>query len=199
MWEFIDKVIYINLDKRKDRNEHMKKMTETFGDKVIRFSAVQSSPGYVGCSQSHIAVIEMAVQNNWKNILILEDDAQWNKFEEGYKKLHYLASNPYDVIVLGGSCVYRDKSKLLSCQCAVGYLVNNHYYSTLLENYKNGLKLLKETNIYQAYALDQYWKHLQCRDNWFIVEPCLVYQTPDYSDIENRYVDYRDAFHVVCV
>lgn len=195
MWEFVDKVIYINLDKRPDRNEHMKKMTSTFGDKVIRFSAIEG-PGYFGCTQSHIGVLELAVKNNWKNVLVMEDDAEWNDFESNYKRLETLASNTYDVILLGGVAVYKHyNDKLISAQTATAYLVNSHYYSKLIETFKEGLTLLKETGNDNLYANDQYWKKYQNIDNWFIVShPCMVYQRPDYSNILNMNVDYRNAF-----
>jgi glycosyl transferase family 25 len=199
MWEFLDKVIYINLDKRKDRNERMIEMTKTFGDKVIRFSAIEDSPGYLGCSQSHIKVLEMVIENNWGNVLIMEDDVEWNKFERNYTRLDFLARMfPYDVILLGGVCVYKHPNdRLISSQTACGYLVNKTYCSRLLENFKEGYNLLKQTNNYVLYALDQYWKNLQKTDNWYILaDPCMIYQKPDYSDIEKTYVDYRSAFKI---
>lgn len=199
MWEFVDKVVYINLEKRPDRNEHMKEITKTFGDKVMRFNAIEDNIGLVGCSQSHIAVLEMAIQNNWKNILIMEDDAEWNSFKNNYLRLEFLAKNyPYDVILLGGVCVYKHPNdRLISAQTATAYLVNNHYYSKLLGNLKEALDLLKRTNHHVLYANDQHWKNLQKVDNWYIIaDPCMVYQRPDYSNIENKQVDYRSAFKI---
>ena len=38
-WNFIDKVVYINLERSTERNEHMKEFVKPFGDKVIRFNA----------------------------------------------------------------------------------------------------------------------------------------------------------------
>lgn len=32
---------------------------------------------------------------------------------------------------------------------------------------------------------------LQKKDNWFIFNPTLAYQMEDYSDIENKKVDYK--------
>ena len=90
-WNFIDKVVYINLDHRTDRNEHMKRMTKTFRDKVSRFSAIRNERGIIGCSMSHIEVLKIAIRENYENILILEDDAEWNEFEQGYITLKKLA------------------------------------------------------------------------------------------------------------
>jgi len=196
MWDFIDKAVYINLEKRKDRNDCMKEMTKTFGDKVVRFEAIEDNPGYLGCSRSHIAVLEMAIANNWKNVLILEDDAEWNKFKNNYLQLEFLVTKrDYDVIMLGGVCVYKHPNdRLISAQTTTGYVVNRSYYSKLLQNFKESYNLLKEQNNPNLFALDQYWKNLQAKDNWYILS--MVYQRPDFSDIENRFVDYRSAFKV---
>lgn len=197
MWEFIEKVVYINLAKRQDRNEHMKKMTETFGDKVLRFDAIQETPGYLGCAQSHIRVLELAIQENWKNVLILEDDAEWNSLEKNYKRLQALSTRHYDVLLLGGVAVHKDNTeRVYSSQTATSYLIQSHYYPTLLANFKQAYDGLKEKG-YGSFAIDQHWKQLQRVDRWYIVSnPCMIYQRPDYSDIEQQYVDYRDAFHV---
>jgi glycosyl transferase family 25 len=197
MWEFIEKVVYINLEKRQDRNEHMKTMTETFGNKVLRFDAIQETPGYLGCAQSHIRVLELAVRENWKNVLILEDDAEWNSLEKNYKRLQDLSTQQYDVLLLGGVAVHKDNTeRVYSSQTATSYLIQNHYYSTLLANFKQAYVGLKEKG-YGSFAIDQHWKQLQRVDRWYIISnPCMIYQKPDYSDIEQQYVDYRDAFQV---
>lgn len=194
--DFVDKVVYINLDKRTDRNQHMLSMTSIFKDKVQRFSAIEYNPGGIGCSKSHIAILEMAIQNSWKNVLILEDDAVWNNFEQGFTKLQNLINKDYDVIVLGGSFVNRSGDKLINCKSTVGYIVNSKYYKTLLENFKEGLQKLEQTQNYDLFAIDSYWQSLQQRDNWFILSPCLVYQKPDYSDICKMYLDYRGYFEL---
>lgn len=197
MWEFIEKVVYINLASRPDRNEHMKKMTEIFGDKVIRFDAIKQTPGYLGCAQSHMYVLELAIQENWKNVLILEDDAEWNQFEFNYKRLESLATQTYDVLLLGGVAVHKDHTqRVYSSQTATSYLIQNHYYRTLLANFRQAYDGLKNEG-YGRFAIDQHWKQLQKIDTWYIIsDPCLVYQRPDYSDIEQQHVDYRDAFQV---
>jgi len=197
MWEFVDKVIYINLAHRTDRDAHMKQMTTVFGNKVIRFEGIRDTPGCIGCAKSHIAVLELAIKENWKNVLILEDDAEWNRYEMNYKKLESIASRPYDVILLGGVAVDKDSfDRVYSSQTATSYLVQNNYYQTLLSNFKQALAGLYSGN-YRLYAIDQYWKQLQQTDVWYIIsDPCMIYQKPDYSDIEHKYVDYRDAFYV---
>ena len=39
-----------------------------------RFEAVKASPGGIGCGYSHLAVLKIAKERGYKNVLILEDD-----------------------------------------------------------------------------------------------------------------------------
>lgn len=76
-WQTIDKVVYINLNKRKDRRVRIARQLKAIGvprEKIVRFEAIEEAPGYIGCIKSHILVLQMAQQNGWKNVLILEDD-----------------------------------------------------------------------------------------------------------------------------
>lgn len=191
IWSFVDKVVYINLAKRPDRRKHMEKFTKTFGDKVIRFEAIENKRGEVGCSQSHIEVLKMALKEGWKNVLVLEDDLEWNKFNAGYKLLKKLVDNPYDVITLGTSNTWDYDSKtyrIMSSTSTGSYLVNGHYIPTLLENFEEGCQKLIECGVYSGwYAVDRYWIALQSRDKWYATIPNLIYQQDGFSDIEHTY------------
>jgi len=199
MFDFVEKVVYINLKHRTDRDITVSTELKKYfpPEKILRFDAIRNEKhGYIGCTESHIAVLKMAITNGWKNCLIVEDDAKWSNFEKAYPILEKLVRNPFDVITLGTTRTKYDSShKLLSGQTATGYLVKDHYYSSLLENFVDGLKGLIHTNIYGTYALDQYWKRLQARDNWYCVVPSLLVQTPSYSDIEKKNVNYLKHFN----
>jgi glycosyl transferase family 25 len=199
VWDLIDKIIYINLDKRVDRKNNMEKiLSDIPNDKIIRFSAIQDKKGYIGCTKSHIECLRIAKENNWKNVLILEDDIIWDKqhFNKGYLKLIKLIKNPYDVILLGTAhaVVNMETSRLYEGQTACAYIVANHYYDQLISTFTDSLNGLLETDIYCVYAHDQYWKILQKKDNWYYSYPGLFIQGPDYSNIENTYVDYSEDF-----
>jgi len=193
--ELIEKVVYINLERRKDRLEHIQKELSIFPpEKVQRFDAISHEKGAIGCSMSHIAVLEMAISQNWKNVLIVEDDMQWYNFSEVL--LNKLLSQPYDVIGLGGTFVKynKDTYKASFFSTATAYVISNHYYPILLQNLKEGCQKLIEIYEPSRYALDRYWKQLQARDNWYIIMPPICIQRPSYSDIERRNVDYTSLF-----
>lgn len=193
---FVDHVVYINLDHRTDRWEQIiAELAPYFPpEKVTRFSAIRHDNGALGCTLSHIAVLEMAKAVGWKNVLVLEDDAMWKteQFEEAYATLERLAVNSYDVIMLSSTCArwYIGSLKLITAQTASAYLVNSAYYDTLLTNFRESRDLFEVSNDGPKHAHDQYWKRLQSKDNWFVVIPSLMQQRPGYSDIERKVVDY---------
>jgi len=210
-WDFIEKAVYINLDHRKDRRQEIEKEMKGRipSNKVIRLSAIKDNPGSIGCTRSHIKVIEMAIQNNWKNVLVIEDDAMFHKYDTGYDTLEWIFDEhpDFDVITLGNVKADFDKStlKLRSGQTTTAYIVNKHYYQKLLENFKYGLsQLLKVRHLSdqerlpysQKYCIDIYWKNLQKTDNWYIVNPALMIQRPSNSSIEGSYKDYTSRFNL---
>jgi GR25 family glycosyltransferase involved in LPS biosynthesis len=139
----------------------------------------------------------MAIAENWNNVFIAEDDLTWTEhFASGYDILENLIRTQYDVIVLGGSFVksYKNSFKLISCNCALAYIVNNSYYKPLLECFKEGVAGLLRTYNQGLYAIDQIWKPLQRRDNWYVIKPNMCVQLPSYSNIENTFKDYTSYF-----
>jgi hypothetical protein len=189
-------IIYINLEHRTDRKQQIELELSRFKGSVERLNATPHAIGGIGCSMSHIRALQRAKQAGWPHVLILEDDAMFTNIKEGDISLSKLISEPYDVILLCGAYASYNPStcRVISSQTATAYLVHSNYYDTLISNFKSGLEQLIRTNIYNKYALDQYWKLLQPRDKWYIVLPTMCIQRPSYSDIEKKNVDYTRAF-----
>jgi len=198
MFECIEKVVYINLEHRLDRKERVESELKKYfpSEKIQRFNAIKDERGAVGCTKSHIAVLEMAIQQNWNNVLIVEDDAIWSKFDKGYPVYETLIKNQFDVITFGTTYVKYDNTnyRLLNGQSTTAYLVNKHYYKTLLDNFQYGLKQLIITNKLPIYAVDMHWKLLQKTDNWFCIVPSLLVQGLSYSDVQNKDANYLNVF-----
>jgi len=193
---FVDHVVYINLDHRTDRRAEIEAELAPYfpAEKVTRFSAIHRENGALGASSSHIAVIEMAKAAGWKNVLVLEDDAMWRTdFEANYATLERLAGQPYDAIMISSTFTrwYLGSLKLITAKSAAAYIVNSHYYDTLLSNFKEGLELFEVSRNNSQHAVDTYWSTLQEKDNWFVVIPSLMEQRPGYSDIVKQFTDYR--------
>ena len=108
MWEFLDKVIYINLDHREDRRKIMEKLcidARIPEEKVLRFSAIKHQHGIVGAALSHISVLKLAKEQRYKRILILEDDMEFVDFETNYLKLEKLISTNIWMYVCYQGCI----------------------------------------------------------------------------------------------
>lgn len=192
MWDFVDKIIYINLDHRKDRMEVMsaffhKGMIPL--EKVERFSAIKRVNGRLGCLESHTQVLLMAKENKWKNVLILEDDLEWlSDFENNYKKLEELSRKPdWDVIMLTGWYWKHDFPRIFSANNTGAYLVNGSYYDKLLKNRQTALTRMKRSFGFdfgnKQLNADVSWKQLMEQDIWYGLEPCICRQIDGYSDI----------------
>ena len=42
-----------------------------------------------------------------------------------------------------------------------------------------------------SYSIDKYWIQLQKRDVWYLLAPIIAVQREDYSDIEQRTINYE--------
>lgn len=198
--ELLKNTFYINLEKRKDRNEHVLNELRKIGIKGKRFNAIVAKDGAVGCTLSHIRLLEIAMKEDYEEIFICEDDITFldkgklidsiTKFNENIKD--------WDMLLLGGNVLkpYNNINnyclKITNCQTTTGYIVKKKYYETLHNNYKEGLlKLLKDPKNKREFAIDIYWKILQPKDNWYLLFPLTVTQYENYSDIEDKVTNYN--------
>ena len=190
---------YINLDSRTDRKEHVEEQMSLIGIQAERFKAIRLQNGAIGCSMSHLKLLETAKANNFPHILIVEDDIKFLNPELFKSQLNTFLSKHkgWDVVLLGGNNIppYRKIDdtcvKITSCQTTTGYFVNGHYFDILITNFRNGIKhLLESPEQHAIYAIDKFWFRLQRNHNWFLIIPLTVTQREDYSDIEKRTTDY---------
>jgi GR25 family glycosyltransferase involved in LPS biosynthesis len=193
--------IYINLEHRKDRNESVLKELSKIGiDIPERFNAIEMKNGAIGCSLSHIKCIEIAMKRNYDYIMICEDDIEIlnpSLFLQNINK--FLNSQiEWDVVLIAGNnmipynfvtdyCI-----KIYNCLTTTGYIVKNKYFSTLLNNYKEGVTKLMKEQSNSSYKIDKYWQLLQNKDNWYMIIPPTIVQKEDYSDIEKKVTNFRN-------
>jgi glycosyl transferase family 25 len=196
--DFIEKVVYINLKSRTDRRARIEKELLIFPyNKIIRFDGRKHMVKYAGCTLSHIGVLEMAIKNNWSNVLIVEDDMKF--ISNDFSLVKKLSSNAYDVISFGGANIDYDPDtyKLNRATLAHCYLVSRSYYHTLLQNLKEGLEKLIATEDSTLYANDQYWSKIQATGKWFVIYPAIATQVPGYSDNEKRDFDVDPYLNII--
>jgi glycosyl transferase family 25 len=194
-------VIYINLEHRKDRNESvLKELSKINISNLQRFNAVKTENGAIGCSLSHIKCLEIAIKNDYQYIMICEDDIEIlnpELFTENINKFLNSKLN-WDVVLIAGNnmvpynfvtdyCI-----KIYNCLTTTGYIVKNNYFSTLLNNYKEGVRNLMKDQANSSFKIDKHWQILQNRDNWYMIIPPTIIQKEDYSDIEKKVTNFRN-------
>ena len=201
-----DKILYINLEHRKDRKKQILselKKTGIINNKFKRIDAFREKyNGHIGCCKSHIKALEYAKGKNYNHVIILEDDFIFtkpkkevdiiiNKFLSDYKE-------NWDVIML--TTVHKKLEKIdnidyiknvNSASTSSGYIIQKHFYDKLIEKLKFCLKKMEEemkewskTNIGKkknetSWALDQCWSDLQKKSRWYIFDPYLGKQGGD--------------------
>jgi glycosyl transferase family 25 len=122
MEKYVDNVYLINMDKDTERLDSVTKECKKFNINFERFSGVNPLElsdeeldkyvtktcqnicpnGLVGCAISHMKIYEDALKNNYKNILVLEDDVYFRDelYEELDKAMSELPED-YDILYLG--------------------------------------------------------------------------------------------------
>ena len=201
--ELIKNTLFINLEQRTDRLEHVQSELSKLGIQGERVNAVKSKIGAIGCTLSHIRCLELAKQRGYEYVFICEDDITFMNPEllmKNLTKFHEEDNMMWDMIIIGGNNVppYQKINencvRVFYCQTTTGYIIKNSYYDTLLKNFKESATLLMKNPTPEGkkiYSLDIYWKRLQMQDFWFMITPPTVTQYENYSDIEERNTNYN--------
>lgn len=196
--EYIDHIVYINLNHREDRKNHMEEQIHKYNLKnVERFEAIYiPAQGILGCGMSHLQVLRNAKTRNLQNVLILEDDFKFlvdpPEFQTMLRTL-FESKIDFDVCFLSyhineSEPIDSNFGRALFTQTASGYIVQNHYFQALIDLYEEAMPLLQSTKMHWLYANDIVWKDLQKKDRWIYFIHRIGMQMPSYSDNANEFV-----------
>lgn len=203
----INHIFYINLDYREDRREEIEGEIEKYDltEKTERFAGIRvMEQGILGCTKSHLAVLKLAKERGYKNVLILEDDFEFVLSKEEFEtslQIFFDSGIEYDVCMLSYLLQKENEiddiveecpilNRVIEAQTASGYLVNEKYYDTIIALYEWAWPLLEETKAHWLYANDQCWKSLQKKDRWFYFKNRIGKQRASYSDNSMSFMDY---------
>ena len=200
--ELLEHTLFINLNHRTDRLEHINAEFEKMGIKAERVEGVQPKSPAIGCTMSHIKCLELAKMRGYEQVFICEDDITFTNPDLFKEQIEKFAENDiinWDVLIISGNnrppCqkLYEYAARVFYCQTTTGYVVKKEYYDTMLANFKEGLlHLIKNPTNKFDYAIDKYWQKLQMQDYWYIITPLSVIQYDNYSDIENKDTKYSE-------
>lgn len=198
------KIIYINLKHREDRKEQIEKeLVNLPKENIHRLEAVyHKNNGPLGCCESHIQAIELAIKNKWDKVLILEDDFVFlnnKEYTNNSLEMFFGLGIEWDVFMFSSNLLKYEKTefdflnKVIQGKTTSGYLLNSDYYQTLLQNFKNCfdiLNVLTYNKKLKGSCVDMGWRILQPKGNWYITNPKIGKQKDGFSDIMKQYKKY---------
>ncbi len=206
MISLLDAIYCINLERRPERWQSFKDAWSPLDIKINKFSAVDAQDlmyeegeyanhshfhnlGSLGCSLSHIQVLERAIYSKQKEILILEDDAVpcedfVNRFNTAYAEL----PEDYKFCYIGGSNI-EDPEQVTAhiglaknTKSTAGYLIKTEIAPAIIQYVKD--------NMFKA-AIDEVYALVQKQIPVHIFTPRLIHQEEGYSDIIKQNVNYH--------
>lgn len=206
--EYIDAILYINLDHRTDRKEHVlqeiRKIDPTLSKTHQIHAEYVPEHGALGCTKSHMKALQLFMKHpEWKNCLILEDDFTFvsHSPEEVNQQIVDLIQEcpTYDILMLAHG-IYSFSAeptsspfvqRILCAQTTSGYILNRDYLPTLLHNFQESCENLEKNGKSSWGCLDMHWKRLQPQGKWFAYHARIGYQYESYSDVENYVANYK--------
>jgi len=197
--EYLKHIVFINLDKRHDRCVQFESELARMDLCGVRFSAIETDPGVLGCCESHLSVLKYARLKGWSQVCIFEDDFEFIVDKTTlYEKLGAFFGSegrPFDVLMLSYNLLAGEACDALvgyarNVQTASGYVVHSRFYDALIANLEYGLANLHATGEHWNYTNDQIWKRLQRDAEWFYYRVRIGKQRAGYSNLAGDYVDY---------
>jgi len=194
-FDFFEKIYYINLDSRKDRKEKVLKEFNKYNINAIRKSPVTYKhenkliSGRMSLFLTTIDLVKDAVKNNYKNILLFEDDVVFldrNLIENIKNSTSELPKN-WELFFLSANLQKPTipYSKHLSINVysfgTQSYAINHTFYDKFL-SFED--RLLSDPNFVIKNPIDDFYgKYIFKNNKSFISKPLLTTQANDYSDI----------------
>lgn len=196
-----DGIVYINLPFRTDRKEKLLMEFAKLDLPEDRYQRIEAHfdelNGTRGCALSHVDALNLAIDQGWNSVLVLEDDCRFNKSNEEIETYiegfyAHFKSN-WDVFFLGTDVILSHKTtnpdylRVIFSMRAHSYVVNGHYIETLRDLYYDAYQSMQQDIFYRTAmkkAIDRRWVDLQQADRWYVGVDRITMQEACYSDIE---------------
>lgn len=91
----------INLDRRVERWQYVREHLASLGIRVIRFSAIDTKPGWAGCRESHLRIMELCKDE--EVFTIYEDDVKFVGSPDSIEPIMSQLPPDWDCLYLGAS------------------------------------------------------------------------------------------------
>lgn len=193
----VDHAFCINLDHRRDRWVKASQQFDAHDLAVERFSAIDGRAGVYGtdlcdnynnaCTLSHLNIIQRSVKENYKAVLIFEDDVLLNPLFARIltDTINDLPAN-WDMLYLGGNHrerpvkVTQNLFRATKVFTTHAYIIRSTVYNFVIDRFPS-----------LTQPVDCYYCEAQKIFNCYICNPRIAYQAKSYSDILHKVVNYK--------
>lgn len=201
-FETFSKVYCLNLDRREDRwADTVKELNKwSLHNCVARVAAVDGRTlpvnlyglrsGDEGLLKTHLQLVIDAKKNNYKSILIMEDDIEFTDEVNNIASYVKELPNDWDMIwfggnhnIHGGNVHHFISNKIIKCNLTYTthcFAINHTVYEKVIEVLTNSQK-----------PVDVAYVEIQNLYNCYAFYPSIAIQRPGFSDILNSEQDYR--------
>jgi GR25 family glycosyltransferase involved in LPS biosynthesis len=194
---YFDKIYCVNLDRRPDKWALCEKEFAKHGLTVERFPAIDGTTipyegrlpaGAVGNAMSHAKILRMAKDEHFENVLILEDDVEFdNNLQEKFESWRKQVPDEWNLLYFGGNHNWIKQiplcapnlMKITNTYATHAYAVEKTVYNLVIEQLEG---LSTEGDVIMA--------QIQKMCNAFCFVPNIAWQRPGISDVFNIYQDY---------
>jgi len=188
-WQAFEKIAVVVENRDQEQWQQLQARWQEMGmdsARLLPFSLDRHPHPAIAESQTHLEILTQAQQAGWKNVLILHANLHFLHQEKAIAKVNTLIEAlehvEWQVMMLGvdhhriaPSVVLPGIVKMNHGEIPCAYAVNQPYFSTLIENYQQGLTLLLAQPEKRIYRLDQFWTSLMQRDTWLAMYPSFAY------------------------
>lgn len=230
--EFFDDIYCVNLSERVDKWEDTYRLFADIDCDLNKFDAVNGftagippqmpdpnfeiaglrgftpmRPGQVGCLLSHLGIIRKAQANGYKNVMIVEDDIQFDSdlFPDQCKFLEEVPDD-WDMIYFGGN--HQTKPEPIKFEGVFHFVPNHPKPQQLFSDVVSKTSCTFTThclaiNLHSpmidqlvfmiqqvALPVDVCYAHFHAAHNVFTSSKKITWQREAFSDIEQRVVNY---------
>jgi hypothetical protein len=195
-------VFVINLDNRPDRWAVIQSEFKDWN--IERVSAIEYSPGWKGCTLTHIKCLELAKERNYDWVVIVEDDCALtpdalNIFKNLLPTLWDRRSE-WDVC-MGGVALYRGVPWTTISNNPWLYQVKStgaHFSFLHRDSYTSILNKIPNN------PSEMHDQSTDCIDTWYrfnhirvwTTAPFLAFQTPSFSDLSQTFADSDELYKI---
>jgi len=189
---YFDKIFCINLEHRVDRWLSCTSQFNKFGITAERFVGYEQLVydgivhGNFGCTSSHRSILELIRYHSWERTLILEDDFQirHEDFTERFDNLIGFVPDNWDMLYLGGHYGEPPQARINEHVIRIGRTLTTSSYAVTLRQAEKMAPYICGPS-----PIDSLYGGYNVKDMCYILQPRLMVQYGNFSDIQLRHMD----------